>query len=166
MEVPSSQSLASKLGASLASVLVPICPLALGQATSPHHDSKCTNCPDVRDDRSILTYKLQEARTFQYLINNVGHEIEVLVGWLPDEVLVCAGGNGGLAAAWVSGCDSQDRDRLNGIVLAHEIGHTQNIWHTEDDNCWPLNDYKSLSQKYRNRMTMHPSCNMPRKLSA
>lgn len=101
----------------------------------PSNPKYCSNCPDVRDDSDPLFEKLDAA--YQLL----QPQPDALVGWLPEgSKAPGCGGRGGPPTAFIGMCSwTQGNEEL----LAHEIGHTQDLWHMDanDPNrepCWPF----------------------------
>jgi hypothetical protein len=112
----------------------------------PITGAACTWCADIRDSKQVqsnLVSKLGKARSL------IKPRPDVLVGYLPDEAIgqPCGkGGNGG--GTWMNDCGTLAAEK---VVLAHEVGHGRNVWHTSDnasdgEPCWPFPGNSAIAE--------------------
>jgi len=97
----------------------------------------CTDCPDVRDDPGPILAYLGEA--FEKLLSP---KPDALIGWLPpgSKGTGCGGRAGPVPpVGYIGMCSGWGNPEL----LAHELGHTQSLWHMDAnetgsrETCWP-----------------------------
>jgi hypothetical protein len=112
----------------------------------PLTGAACPWCADIRDSKDIqsnLVGKLGQARSL------IKPRPDVLVGYLPDEAIGQPCGKGGNSGgAWMNDCGTLEVER---VILAHEVGHGLNVWHTSDnasdgEPCWPFPENSAIAE--------------------
>jgi len=101
----------------------------------PSTGSNCTTCPDLREGEvawDALSSELEDARKF------LQPQPDVLIGFVPTGAVqanYCMGW-AEPSRGWISPCTTKSNEYL----LAHETGHTRDLWHPESTKlnpCWP-----------------------------
>ena len=106
------------------------------------HTIKGVNAPDIRDGDSAKAAMDYQVDTLYSNLGKLGVTTmpDALIGWLPYPAYGSGwcGGRGGPPAGWVTQC-AANYTSFEEDLLAHEVGHTQNLWHPNDagyEPCW------------------------------